>query len=409
MVTLNLLSHYINICIATLGRLSIKDFFDITIISVLVFAVFVVFKKTRSLPIVFGILALAILYVLSIVFDLQLTHTVFSTFFGMFLVVIAIVFQKELKRLFEFFGQIGISTIRAPHEETIKIIIHAVQVLSKEKTGALIAFAGKENLKRHLEGGIKLNGEVSLPILLSIFNSKTPGHDGAVIIENNVIRRFAVHFPLSESRKVIGKYGTRHRAAIGLSELTDALILVVSEETGRISIAHNKKLTKVDGINKLEKILEDFFQRKFPRNQGDFYIGWLKRNILPLVFSVLITLFFWVFLNFQNSMIQRKFTIPIQFEGLQNEYVVENYTPENAVVVLSGKETEFNLLKSESLQISVNLKNMKNGHYQMHLRENQIKKPANLSIVNIEPANISVDVEKLKVTEQQLDKTTGSN
>ncbi len=409
MLILDVLLRFINTCVATLERISIKDFFDITIMSTIVFAVFVVFKKTRSLPIVFGILALGILYVFSIVFDLQLTHTIFSAFFSMFLVVIAIVFQKELKRLFEFFGRFGFSTIHAPQEETIKIIIHAVQILSKEKTGALIAFAGKENLKRHLEGGIKLNGKVSLPILLSIFNAKTPGHDGAVIIENNIIRRFAVHFPLSESRKVISKYGTRHRAAIGLSELTDALILVVSEETGRISIAHNKKLVKVGSVNGLENILEEFFQRKFPKKQGDFYIGWLKRNIFPLAFSILITLFFWVFLNFQTSMIQRKFTIPIQFGGLQNEYVVENYTPENVIVVFSGRATEFKLLNPDSLQISVDLKNMKTGRYKVYLKENQVKKPADLSIVNIEPANISVNIENLKATEQKLEKTTGSN
>jgi len=125
-------------------------------------------------------------------------------------------------------------------------IVEAVDVLVKNKVGAIIVIAGSHPLEHSSLGGIALSGEVSCALLLSIFDTRTPGHDGAVIIENNKVSFFGVHLPLARNYKNLDKIGTRHRAATGVTEETDALAIVVSEEKGAVSVALNGVLRNVD-------------------------------------------------------------------------------------------------------------------------------------------------------------------
>src|SRR5699024_8867990 len=126
------------------------------------------------------------------------------------------------------------------------IIAEAASKMADEKTGALIVIRGNDQWDRHIHGGIKLEGEISLPFLLSIFNPESPGHDGAVLLEDHEITRFGVHLPLSTNLNRQLTSGTRHAAALGMSEHCDALVVVVSEERGVISVAQAGHLFEVD-------------------------------------------------------------------------------------------------------------------------------------------------------------------
>lgn len=279
----------------------IKDVFDILIITALIYIFLILFIKTKSLPILFGIITLAILYGVSFFLDLPLTKIVLNSFFGMFLVVLAVIFQRELRRFFEFIGILGMNKkIFVSTDDTIKIIIKAVLRFAEEKTGAIIVFPGRELIDRHIEGGVLLNGKISKFLLLSIFDKNSPGHDGALIVDGDKVKKFAVHLPLAENIQLDKKYGTRHRAAVGLSQRTDSLILVVSEERGDISIANHGELKAISSTEELEKIFANFFVEKSPKKNLSNYKIFFQKNIIPLTISLGLAVLFWLILNYQQ-------------------------------------------------------------------------------------------------------------
>ncbi|MEK7120286.1 MAG: DNA integrity scanning protein DisA nucleotide-binding domain protein, partial [Patescibacteria group bacterium] len=151
-----------------------------------------------------------------------------------------IIFQKEIRRLLEIIGVWGIQRkMTVPADLTLLSVSEAARYFVSHKIGSLIVFPGQEPLERFLEGGTDLNGEVSTALLTSIFDDSSPGHDGAVIIKGNKLKKFAVHLPLGENIEAVKNFGTRHRAALGLAEKTDALCVVTSEEKGTISVARD--------------------------------------------------------------------------------------------------------------------------------------------------------------------------
>lgn len=249
-----------------------------------------------------GFAFLGIIYELSNALNLQSTQAILKSFFSAFLIIFAIVFQKELRRFFGFLGAISTGgKIQPPSENSLKIITKAVEKMAQNKIGALIVFPGRENIERHLEGGVRLNGHLSFQLILSIFDSASPGHDGAVVINKDQVRRFGVHLPLSENAEAIKGMGTRHRAALGLSESSDALCLVVSEEKGTISIAHNKKIFKVKSNEELEKALGEFLEEITPPLNLSYLQKWLTKNAWVLTFSFLLAIVVWVFFTVQNN------------------------------------------------------------------------------------------------------------
>lgn len=274
-----------------------KDIFDIAVVAIITYAVLMLFIKTKSIPIIMGIFAMILVYGMALFFNLTLTQIIFKYFFGAFLIVMLIVFQKELRRFFEMIGILGIRRkFLATSEDALKIILRVVWSFAQVNTGALIVFSGKTPIERYVDGGFFLNGKISEPILLSIFDKNSPGHDGAAIVEGDKIKRFGVHLPLAEKIESVKKFGTRHRAALGLSEKTDALCLVVSEERGAVSLAHNGKLKTILSSEELEKETRKFFEKITPKQKFDLKI-WLKKNILPIILSLGIAVIFWLAIN----------------------------------------------------------------------------------------------------------------
>lgn len=289
-MNLNLLSNIFNN-----ASFSVKDVFDILIVSALIYLAVIVLQKTKSAPIIAGIIVLFIIYSLSIFFDLKLTEKIFHSIFGFLLVITAIIFQKELRRFFEIAGIIGLLRRQAPlYEDLTKTIINTAEVFIQKKIGALIVFPGLESIDRHLEGGFYLSGRISEPLLLSIFDPSSPGHDGAVIIEGDKIKKFAAHLPLAENVRAVRNFGTRHRAALGLSEVSDALIVAISEEKGVVSICRDKSFKTLQNPQELKNILDDFFEEKFPENKLATSRKWLRKNTPPIILSIASALVIWL-------------------------------------------------------------------------------------------------------------------
>lgn len=375
----------------------LRSILDILIVAILVFLVLTLIRKTRAMPMFIGVIFLGAVYLLSIFLKLQLTLSIFNSLISALLIILAVVFQKELRRFFEFIGLMGLRRrLFAPAESTVKTILQAVHYLAERRIGTLLIFPGRENIYRHIEGGILLNGRLSLPLLLSIFDPSSPGHDGAAIIENDNIRRFAAHLPLADNIEEVKKFGTRHRAALGLAERTDALAVVVSEEKGTISIAYNKHLTTLANDTELELRLRKFFEQTFPKEKISSYRKWLGANFARIIASLLISFALWLLFTFQISVIQKKLTIPIEFKNLGNEYVVDNYTPNEISVIFSGLDRDFSSIDEQNLKTLIDLSNLQPGWQKVDIKNSSINFPSSLTLIKIDPTNIKIHISKME-------------
>ncbi|MBW4083887.1 diadenylate cyclase CdaA [Paenibacillus sp. S150] len=227
---------------------SIKDIVDILIVSYIIYKVLNMVRGTRAIQLLKGILVLVVIWAISTLLDLYTLKWLMNQIFTFGIFAIFIIFQPELRRGLEQLGRGKFFGRAAENDEEIsKLIgevIKAVNYLAQRKIGALIVFERATGLNEYTESGIPMRSVVSSELLINIFIPNTPLHDGALIMQNGQIAAAACYLPLSENPFISKELGTRHRAAIGISEVADSVSVVVSEETGKISLAINGQIVR---------------------------------------------------------------------------------------------------------------------------------------------------------------------
>lgn len=237
---------------------------DILIVALLFYWLYKMIKGTRGMRIAIGIVILGGILAISKILGLYTLNWLLRQALTVVLVAIPIVFQPELRRALEKLGRAHFISEFSGKEETsfpLDEIVEACRTMSKDKIGALIVIKRKTGLDDYLERGVKVGGEVSSHLLLSIFFPGSPLHDGAVIIDGRRILAASVMLPLADSEESTA-LGARHRAALGLSSETDAVVIVVSEENGRLSLAYDGKITHRLTVEKLAKLLRKLLKKK---------------------------------------------------------------------------------------------------------------------------------------------------
>ncbi len=242
--------------------LSIKDTFDLLFVAGAIYFVIFFIKQSRSYVLAYAVSFFTIFIFLAQIFHLNLSLQLIHTLGPLILFVFVVVFQRELRQFFDwiFISTRRFASRRGPtlSKDVSFLIIKAVKEMADKKIGALIVLPGELPLEGIVEGGFSLEGRVSGPLLLSIFDDSSAGHDGAVIIDNNRVKKFGVHLPLAENYDAYHRAGTRHRAAVGVTEKSDALAIVVSEERGEISVAEHGKLEKITDLHILQEQISKF-------------------------------------------------------------------------------------------------------------------------------------------------------
>ena len=245
---------------------------DILIVAYLIYQILMLIRGTKAMQILFGLLIFVALYLLSNLLDLVTLNWLLEKFIGSFIIIIVIIFQEDIRRGLSEFGKTGsLSTTKTEDRlgaSPIEEIVKAASLLSERRIGALIAIEMDAILDQYMVEGIKIDATITKELLVSLFipYKANPTHDGAVIIRNQRINSAGCFLPLSANDRIDKALGTRHRAAIGLSESTDAVIVVVSEETGIISVAHNEQLTRKLSPEALRDYLHKMFVQNHPKS-----------------------------------------------------------------------------------------------------------------------------------------------
>ncbi len=374
-------------------QVRLADALDIGIVTLLIYVglVWLRHRSTQSLGVV--IVLFTALYLLAGWLEMYLTTMVFQ--YGIIAVIfsIIVIFQQDIRHGIE--RLVSSRWLRQDKRDSadsgvIDTIVETVAALARDRVGALIVFPGREPLTRHMRGGVLVDAVISEPLLVSIFHPKSPGHDGAVLIEDSRIRQLSLHLPLSSNLIKVQGSGTRHTAALGLSECCDALVVVVSEERGTITIAHNGELTEVDPAG-LAQQLEQFLASQTVTSEPGGGWGW-DRWLMRLA-ALSLSILLWFMFAFQTATLQRTIIVPIEYRNLAADWVVAEPRSSYAEVTLVGSDKAFRILDVSTITVSLELKDVQLGVPKRLSTERALTNiPSELSVNEIVPRWVNVVV-----------------
>ena len=238
---------------------TIIDILDIIIIAYILYKLYFFLRGSRAAQMAMGLMAILFLSLLAQLFNMTAMSWLFQNLRTVWLITFVILFQPEIRRMLTNLGKSRLLrfVIKATEEKVIDEVVQAASSLVKQRHGALMVLIRNTGLKNVIDTGMRLQAEVSSPLLMSIFNPRSPLHDGAVIIQDQVVEAAKCILPLSQDARFDKTLGTRHRAALGLSEESDAFVVVISEERGKISVASHGRLTRDVSEEDLRSLLHE--------------------------------------------------------------------------------------------------------------------------------------------------------
>ena len=377
----------------------IVDILDVALISVVFYLIINWLIQSISRRTLTGFSILLAIYIFARLSGMYLTELLIQALFIVILIALVVIFQSDIRRIVDRIGSWNFftnnNTLSYSNNAT-NIITEAASGMGENKTGALIVIRGKENWDRHIDGGIPLDGKLSIPLLYSIFNPTAPGHDGAVLLEGDKIVRFGTHLPLS---KRLGKNfsgGTRHAAALGISEYCDALVIVVSEESGTISVAQSGTLNKMDSTSELKNTLDNFWNEHYLSQNSTLIDSFKKRNLRTAIASVVLAGILWFAFAYQSGTIYRSFSVPIEYRNLQtSNATVQDSLPIQARVTLSGPEQAFRTMDPSDLVISFDLSNENIPSDELLITENNINLSNDFRLYDVNPKSLDISTQKV--------------
>lgn len=376
------------------------DLLDIGIVAVLVYLGLVWLRTRASRALFIGVLTVAGLYLLSRTLNLYLTSAIFRVGITAILLALILIFQEDIRDAFErivSWRRPQAGRRESPASETVETLVAAVSVLAEERIGALIVLKRREHLSRHLQAGFRVDGAISVPLLRSIFDPHSPGHDGAVVIEGHQLRLFGAHLPLSRNLGQVGDGGTRHLAALGLAERSDALVLVVSEERGSISLARAGRIDTIASSAEVRRHLETFYEQPALPQTRPAWRDLLTRNLGLKFASLALAALLWLLFAYRVEQMQQTYAVPVEYRDLPPSLAINGSEPTTARVTLSGPERAFGVLDPGRLRIVVDLTDIEEGSHTIPLNDKNLRReaglplPVDLSVSEIDPPAIRLE------------------
>jgi uncharacterized protein (TIGR00159 family) len=372
-----------------------QDIADILIMSFLVYQLYSWFKNTRALQVVIGLGFLVLLYMATKNLGLFMTSWVLQELGTVLFVLLIVIFQSEIRQaLYRFsllrnmFGRQG-SAMQLDLMDLSRTIFD----LARERTGAIIVFQRKELLDEYLLHGIPLDSLVSSQLIGTLFRQGTPLHDGAVVIKENRATQASCHLPLSTSGELPSYYGTRHRAALGLSERSDAAVIVVSEERGEVSLALAGQLTRIDTPELLSERLHSLLVQPAPEAARISYSRILFSDLWTKLTILLLVCISWLIITAKQGGIVTV-TAPLKFHNLPEGLALVKSSPEELEVQLKAFSSLTPSPKQIDITADMDLAGTKEGINTLSVKSSDFQLPLGVIISGINPSTVKVTMEK---------------
>ncbi len=372
-----------------------RDLIDILFLTLVIYQLYVWFKETRALRVIIGLVALGGIYSVAKSWDLFLTTWVFQILWQVLIILLLILFQSEIRQVLEKVSPLRYLRSRrhVGQKSLVSDLSRIVFELAAERTGALIVLTRDDNPTEFIHGGQQIMALPDQALIKSIFNRNAPAHDGALIITRDRITQMGCILPLSEKEDLPEHYGTRHRAALGLSENCDAVCLVVSEERAEVSAVVSGTLTAYQTPAELADKLKEWIegpQIRVPALEQFFKEAFIDNWKTKLGALVLVTVA-WMILAVQQEM-HINLTAPIRYENLPAELVVGDESVNTVGLTLAGRRNLVSSLKEEDLSVRVDLTGFGSGDHLIKLGAANIDIPMGTRVDRFTPPKIAVSL-----------------
>jgi DNA integrity scanning protein DisA with diadenylate cyclase activity len=388
-----------------LGQLGIADVVDILVVSLLVSALLGFMRRTQAGFVAIGLGLLGALYVAARAFSMELTAAILGAFFAVFLVIVVVIFQEELRQLFEQIATLSLRRLGRPAPAVagqVDTLVGCLRDFARDRIGALVVLPGRQPLGRHVTGGVLCDAHLSLPLLKSIFDPHSPGHDGAVVLERGRVTRFAVHLPLSRSLEQLAGKGTRHSAALGLAERTDALCLAVSEERGEISAAEEGRLEVVTDVQvlraRIARATEAGTSSAGRRSWWSRPAAWramLRRNWRQPVGVLALVSALWVVVVPGGRPVEVTVAVPVALRGLGEQWELESVDPARVRVTFQGLRRAFYLFDGARLVVELDGSLVDVGRRTFSVGPDAVAfHPPDVRVQAVEPSAVRISVKR---------------
>jgi len=373
-----------------------QDIIDILLNSYILFRIYVIFRGTNAFRVLIGISILWFFQIIATEIGLILTRWALQGITALGALIIIIVFRNEIPKV--FYGKNIMTILWGFQQKTfrtpIEIIVESVFDMSKRSCGALIVFPGKEDLNDVVQGSISWDGIISKEMITSIFWHDNPVHDGAIIIKQDKIIEVGAILPLSRRNDLPTHYGTRHRAAVGLTEVKDAMVITVSEERGEITVTKDDKIINIQEKKTLEKVLMEHLG--MPKDGENKESGSIKENfriILAGFCSLIIISAIW-FNYTKGSDTLITLEVPVEYINRDPIMDIVDLSVDNKVHLhLNGPEGIIKSIKPDHVRVRIDVNEAILGKNTFYIKKSDITLPPGVKLTRVEPPEVDVTLD----------------
>jgi uncharacterized protein (TIGR00159 family) len=373
-----------------------RDIVDILFLTVVAYQLYAWFRESRALRVIIGLVALGGVYSLAKLWDLYLTTWVFQILWQVLLILLLILFQSEIRQVLERVSPMRyLRSRRRAFKKTFgSQLSQTLFEMADDRTGAIMVLVRNDNPSEFIRAGQTIMALPDPDLIKSIFNRHSPAHDGAIVINQDRITQMGCILPLSVDENIPTQYGTRHRAALGLSEVTDAVCLVVSEERSEVATVAGGKIVTWQDPDALTANLNEVIggpQINVPALK-DFLRGLFIDNWRTKLGALALVTIAWVALASQQDS-ELTVAVPVHYTDIPSQLAVGQGSTPTVDLTLSGRRNRIRTLKDQDVQVSVDLSNIDAGKHLIRLSAKNIFLPFGVKIDRVAPQKILVNLQ----------------
>jgi uncharacterized protein (TIGR00159 family) len=369
---------------------------DILLVTAGLFFLYRTLLRLGTWAIFTGILLATAVFFVANFLDLKAIEWIYTNLSHVALIAMIVIFQPELRKIFERAASVTRKEIQQKEDGLVSLVSQSLFNLAGQKRGAIVVFPGRESVSEWLSGGFRMDAKPSLPLIMSIFDPNSPGHDGALIVHNGLFTRFGVRLPVSESHRLAEDYGTRHHAAMGLAERTDALVMVVSEERGRVSIFSGGQVRPASDPAVVDAAILEHWREtaapaiEIPKGRRVWAAVW---QLLP---SFIVAVLFWLSLTVsQGEVLEKVLSVPVEYTLTSPDLVLVGGKDNEIRLHLAGPRTSLDGLSPAQLSVKIDLSNAVPGKQSFLITEENVRLPKTVTLLDVVPPSLELTLAQI--------------